>query len=89
MPQRKRGQQGLDLALVADDREVLGVDGILREHAELEHGARTARVLDDHVRAVEDVGLMPIVVLVDVVDTLGPRCEHAQRMLAQDQGPSG
>ena len=87
--QRQAGQQAFQLAFVADDDDMFVVGAALGEHAQVQHGARAAGVLDDHVGAVQDVGraraVGAVVAFVQVVHTLAAAGEHPQRLFAQDE----
>ena len=83
--QRHRRQHGLQFALVADHRDVFVVHRVLGKHAQVQHGACPARILDDHVGAVQNVWRAAPVRLVQVVDPLTTGCKHRQRALLQRQ----
>ena len=64
---------------------MLVVDGVLGEQAQVEAGACPARVLDDDVGTVKDVGGPAVVSLVEVVDALPAGGEDARRLFVEDE----
>ena len=69
-PDHRVGHQRLHLAQVADHADLPLVAGRIGEHAQVEHRPGARVEVDDHVGVIEDVGGMPVVAFIEVVDVL-------------------
>ena len=85
MAQLQGGYERLELALCPHDDDVLVVGGILGKHAQVQAGAGTAGVFDDHRGTVQDVGCLAAVVFVQMVHPLAARRKHALCGLPEDE----
>ena len=83
-PHLARREEGLDLAGVADDGDLLLVLRALGEHAEVEAGPGAPGEVDDDEGVVEDVGGLAVVALVEVVDVLVAGGQHPHRLVVED-----
>ena len=79
------GDQRFHLAGIADHADLLLVLARLGKHAQVQRCPLAARVLHDHVRIVEDVGLFAVVQFVEVVDVLCPAGHHSHRLRPDEQ----